>query len=124
MTTGAATRRRPPSWRVVTAALDAVANLDEDRILRQYPGADPGHAAHQLLPAQIGGDGDGGFKPVLSFKFDPAQVPGLPEPRPMFEIFVYSPRVEGVHLRGGRWRAAACAGPTGWRTSAPRCWAW
>ena len=39
---------------------------------------------------------------MLSFKFDPAKVPGLPEPKPMFEIFVYSPRVEGVHLRGGK----------------------
>ncbi len=35
-------------------------------------------------------------------KIDPQLVPGLPEPRPMFEIFVYSPRVEGVHLRGGK----------------------
>ncbi|MFI4954044.1 MAG: NAD-glutamate dehydrogenase domain-containing protein, partial [Burkholderiales bacterium] len=38
----------------------------------------------------------------VSFKFDPAKVPGLPEPKPMFEIFVYSPRFEGVHLRGGK----------------------
>src|SRR5207247_381746 len=45
---------------------------------------------------------DGGPKPYLSFKLDPARVPGLPEPKPMFEIWVYAPRVEGVHLRGGR----------------------
>ena len=44
---------------------------------------------------------DGYPKSYLSFKFDPAKVPDLPQPRPMFEIFVYSPRVEGVHLRGG-----------------------
>ncbi|HEY2159890.1 MAG TPA: NAD-glutamate dehydrogenase domain-containing protein, partial [Solirubrobacteraceae bacterium] len=37
-----------------------------------------------------------------SFKLDPAQIPILPAPRPKFEIFVYSPRMEGVHLRGGR----------------------
>ena len=84
------------------------------------PGADRSHAAHQLLPAPAGG----APKPVLSLKFDPAKVPGLPEPKPMFEIFVCSPRVEGVHLRLAAWPAAACAGRTGWKTSAPRCWAW
>ena len=40
--------------------------------------------------------------PYLSFKLDPSQIPVLPLPRPEFEIFVYSPRVEGVHLRGGK----------------------
>src|SRR5205085_8614232 len=38
-------------------------------------------------------------KPWVSFKLDPQQIPELPLPRPKFEIFVYSPRVEGVHLR-------------------------
>ena len=47
-------------------------------------------------------DTQGRPRTFLSFKFDPAKVPGLPEPRPMFEIFVYSPRFEGVHMRGGR----------------------
>ena len=41
-------------------------------------------------------------KAYLSFKLDPQKVPDLPAPRPMFEIWVYSPRVEGVHLRFGR----------------------
>src|SRR2546430_917477 len=36
-----------------------------------------------------------------AFKLDPAKIPDLPLPRPKFEIFVYSPRVEGVHLRMG-----------------------
>src|SRR5947208_11747208 len=45
---------------------------------------------------------DGLPKPYLSFKLDPARIPDLPAPRPMFEIFVYSPRTEGVHLRAGR----------------------
>ncbi|HYY61273.1 MAG TPA: NAD-glutamate dehydrogenase domain-containing protein, partial [Burkholderiales bacterium] len=40
-------------------------------------------------------------KPYVSFKLDPKGVPGLPEPKPLFEIWVYSPRVEAVHLRGG-----------------------
>ena len=39
--------------------------------------------------------------PRLALKLDPRSIPDLPLPRPMFEIFVYSPRVEGVHLRGG-----------------------
>ena len=37
----------------------------------------------------------------MSFKLDPTQIPMCPQPRPRFEIFVHSPRVEGVHLRGG-----------------------
>ena len=47
-------------------------------------------------------DAAGQAKPYLSLKLDPDLVPDLPEPRPMFEIFVYSPRVEAVHLRGGK----------------------
>jgi glutamate dehydrogenase len=86
----------------VTAALDGVANLDEDRILRQYLALIQAMLRTNFFQRQIGGDGDGGFKPVISFKIDPSKVPGLPEPRPLFEIFVHSPRVEGVHLRFGR----------------------
>ena len=41
-------------------------------------------------------------KPYVSFKLDPSELGWLPDPRPAFEIFVYSPRTEGVHLRGGR----------------------
>ena len=44
---------------------------------------------------------EGETKPYLSFKFDPSEILVLPQPRPRFEIFVYSPRAEGVHLRGG-----------------------
>ena len=43
-----------------------------------------------------------GPKPYLSFKLDSRAIDELPPPRPLFEIFVYSPRVEGIHLRGGR----------------------
>src|SRR5213079_3315545 len=45
---------------------------------------------------------DDSAKRHLSFKFDPGRVPFLPRPLPQFEIFVYSPRTEGVHLRGGK----------------------
>ena len=47
-------------------------------------------------------DAAGRRRTFVSFKFDPSKVPGLPEPKPMFEIFVYSTRFEGVHLRGGK----------------------
>ena len=47
-------------------------------------------------------DGHGLPRPYLSFKLDPAQIPVLPKPWPKFEIFVYSPRFEAVHLRGGK----------------------
>ncbi|MBO4120239.1 NAD-glutamate dehydrogenase [Cupriavidus gilardii] len=82
----------------IGAALDQVPNLDEDRILRQFLG---------VIQATTRTNGfrqsaDGTPRPCLSFKLDPARIAGLPEPRPMFEIWVYSPRVEGVHLRGGR----------------------
>jgi len=79
-------------------ALERVANLNEDRVLRQY-------LAVILATTRTNfwrRDDEGGRRPYLSFKFDPAKVPGLPEPKPMFEIFVYSTRFEGVHLRGGK----------------------
>jgi len=84
--------------KTIDSALDQVPNLDEDRILRQFLGV---IKATQRTNYYVF-DADGKPKPYLSFKFNPAQVPGLPEPKPMFEIWVYSPRVEGVHLRGGR----------------------
>ncbi len=82
----------------IEAALDAVASLDEDRILRRF-------LALVLATTRTNYFQRGGGnapKPYLALKLDPSKVPGLPEPRPMFEIYVYSPRVEGVHLRGGR----------------------
>lgn len=83
----------------IHAALEDVPNLDEDRILRQFLGVL--EATLRTNYFQTTGDGHT-QKAYLSFKFDPSRVPGLPEPKPMFEIWVYSPRVEGVHLRGGR----------------------
>jgi glutamate dehydrogenase len=79
-------------------SIDRVANLDEDRILRSFLGMV--EATLRTNYFQLGPDGEP--KPYLSFKLDPAQVPSLPKPRPMFEVFVYSPRTEAVHLRGGR----------------------
>ena len=79
-------------------ALDSVENLDEDRIIRRFLAV----IRATLRTNYFQKDAGGAIKPYISFKFDPALVPGLPEPKPMFEIYVYSPCVEGVHLRGGK----------------------
>jgi len=84
--------------RQIESQLMAVASLDEDRILRQFYGAIRATLrtnAWQCTPA-------GGNKPYLSFKFNPHTFPSVPEPRPMFEIWVYSPRFEALHLRHGK----------------------
>ncbi|HYB65041.1 MAG TPA: NAD-glutamate dehydrogenase [Steroidobacteraceae bacterium] len=81
----------------IRTGLDGVASLDDDRILRAY--LNLVRATLRTNFYQAGADGKP--KGYLSFKFDPAQIPDLPLPRPRFEIFVYSPRVEGVHLRMG-----------------------
>jgi glutamate dehydrogenase len=82
----------------IEKALDSVENLDEDRMLRRFLAM----IQATLRTNYFQKDSDGATKPYISFKFNPALVPGLPEPKPMFEIYVYSPRVEGVHLRGGK----------------------
>src|SRR3569623_704569 len=75
----------------------SVTNLDEDRILRQFLAL----MQAMLRTNYYQHDVHRQPKPYLSFKFDSAKFPILPLPRPMYEIFVYSPRMEGVHLRGG-----------------------
>ncbi|HEX4980076.1 MAG TPA: NAD-glutamate dehydrogenase domain-containing protein, partial [Ilumatobacteraceae bacterium] len=75
----------------LTIDLDAIQLLDDDRICRAFL---------MLIDATVRTNRYLG-KPTLSFKLDPAAIPDLPRPRPMYEIFVCSPRVEGVHLRAG-----------------------
>ena len=104
----------------VVEALDAVANLDEDRILRAYLGLIQSVLRTNFYQLDQAGEP----RPYVSFKLDPEGIADLPEPRPMYEIFVYSTQVEGVHLRGGPWPGADCAGRTGGKTSVPRCWGW
>ena len=82
----------------IEATLDAVSNADEDRILRRFLDV----MLATLRTNHYQPDKQGARKPYLSFKLDSAKVPELPEPRPLFEIFVYSPRFEGIHLRGGK----------------------
>ncbi|MFF7549167.1 NAD-glutamate dehydrogenase [Streptomyces canus] len=80
------------------AALDQVASLDEDRILRSFLTVIKATLRTNFFQEAAGG------KPhdYVSMKFDPQAIPDLPAPRPAFEIWVYSPRVEGVHLRFGK----------------------
>ena len=78
--------------------LDEVSSLDDDRIIRRY--LDLINATLRTNFYQTADDG--AVKPYVSFKFAPEEIPEMPRPLPKFEIFVYSPRVEGVHLRGGK----------------------
>jgi glutamate dehydrogenase len=79
-------------------ALEKVTSPDDDRILRAFRAVTL--ATLRTNHYQLGADGQP--KPYVSFKLDPKLLPELPKPRPMFEIWVYSPRVEGVHLRMGK----------------------
>lgn len=81
----------------IEAALDAVASLDEDRILRRFSDT----VLAVLRTNHWCRDENGNARDYLSLKLDCAKVPDLPKPRPAFEIFVSSPKVDGVHLRGG-----------------------
>ncbi|MBV8989179.1 MAG: NAD-glutamate dehydrogenase, partial [Solirubrobacterales bacterium] len=82
----------------IEAGIDAVESLDEDRILRNFLCV----IQAILRTNYFRTDRDSSPRSHLSFKLDPALLSLLPLPRPRFEIFVYSPRVEGVHLRGGK----------------------
>ena len=82
----------------LVAALDDVPSLDDDRVGRVLMAVID--ATTRTNAFQKAADG-AGHRPVLAFKLDPREVPDLPLPRPRYEIWVASPRVEGVHLRGG-----------------------
>ncbi|GAB1694070.1 NAD-glutamate dehydrogenase [Krasilnikovia sp. M28-CT-15] len=77
--------------------LDGVESLDQDRILRSYLTL----ISATLRTSFFQRRADGRPKSYVAFKLDPQAIPELPAPRPKYEIFVYSPRFEGVHLRFG-----------------------
>ncbi|MBW8732683.1 MAG: NAD-glutamate dehydrogenase, partial [Terrabacter sp.] len=81
----------------ITKDLDDVKSLDHDRIIRAFLGV----VTATLRTNYYQTDESGSVKSYVSIKLNPKKVPDLPAPRPQFEIFVYSPRVEGVHLRFG-----------------------
>ncbi|MET1005179.1 MAG: NAD-glutamate dehydrogenase domain-containing protein, partial [Propionibacteriaceae bacterium] len=76
----------------IKSALDDVASLDHDRIIRSYLA---------VVGAIVRTNAFQADRQAVTIKLLPRKIPDLPEPRPAFEIFVYSPRVEGVHLRFG-----------------------
>jgi glutamate dehydrogenase len=82
----------------ISGLLDEVASLDDDRILRSYLVLIKATLRTNYFQVDRAGEP----KPQLVIKLDPGQAPDLPAPRPRFEVFVYSPRIEGVHLRFGR----------------------
>jgi glutamate dehydrogenase len=82
----------------IEASLERVESLDEDRILRHFVNAV--EVALRTSFYQL--DAMGQPKATIAVKFDSRNVEGLPLPRPLYEVFVYSPRVEGIHLRFGK----------------------
>ncbi|MGH6890790.1 MAG: NAD-glutamate dehydrogenase, partial [Dongiaceae bacterium] len=82
----------------ILKALDGVANLDEDRILRRFLNA----VQSTLRTNFFQRDAQGRDKEYISFKLDSHKIEELPLPRPLVEVFVYSPRAEAIHLRGGK----------------------
>ena len=84
--------------RNLLAAIDDVANLAEDSVLRAYLNLFDATLRTNYFQADAAGES----KDYFSFKFRPEQIEGIPLPKPKYEIFVFSRRVEGVHLRGGR----------------------
>ena len=84
--------------KAITAALDSVESLDQDRIIRRYLDV----IMASLRTNYYQPDAAGKPKPYVSIKLDSRAIDELPLPKPFAEIFVYSPRVEAVHLRGGK----------------------
>jgi glutamate dehydrogenase len=83
-------------------ALDQVESLDADRVLRACLSVIRAALRTNYFQTQGSGQASGQPKHYVSIKIDPAKIPELPLPRPLFEIWVYAPEVEGIHLRGGR----------------------
>jgi len=87
----------------IEQALEKVTNLNEDRVLRQLLALMLATLRTNYWRTGVGHSGAAGERrSFVSFKFESAKVPGLPEPKPLYEIFVYSTRFEGIHLRGGK----------------------
>ena len=87
-------RQDEASARIQTA-LESVASLDQDRILRAFQGATLATVRTNWFQT----DDAGAPRPTLALKIETGKIPEAPLPRPRFEISVNSPRVEGVHLR-------------------------
>ena len=84
--------------KAIETALQAVESLDEDRILRRFVNAVTAAIRTNFYQHDAGGRP----KDLIAIKFESRKVDGMPLPRPLYEIFIYSPRVEAVHLRFGK----------------------
>lgn len=82
----------------ILAALDEVQNLNEDQVLRQYLECIDATLRCNFFQQ----DDDGAWRDCIALKLATSKLSFAPQPRPEYEIFVFSPRVEGVHLRGGK----------------------
>ncbi|MGO9400963.1 MAG: NAD-glutamate dehydrogenase, partial [Xanthobacteraceae bacterium] len=82
----------------IETALASVDSLDEDRILRRFVNAVAGAIRTNFYQRT----NEGRANDLIAVKFSSRKLDGLPLPRPLYEIFVYSPRVEAVHLRFGK----------------------
>ena len=92
----ARTKKRAESDRILQKELDRAVSLDDDRILRTFMSVVQATLRTNFFQLEAGAP-----KPYVSLKFDPKTILELPRPRPRFEVFVYSKRMEGVHLRCG-----------------------
>jgi len=81
----------------ILAALEQIASIDQDRIMRHMLNLIESSLRTNFFQREANGD----RRPALAIKFDSKKIDGLPAPRPYREISVYSPRLEGIHLRGG-----------------------
>jgi glutamate dehydrogenase len=99
--TGGQAERSEAIIEEIRGQLDDVASLDQDRILRAYLALVLATLRTNYFQ-ENGGPAGGGRAPYLVMKLNPGEVPDLPAPRPQFELFVYSPRFEAIHLRFGR----------------------
>ena len=99
--TGGEAERSEAIAEEIRGGLEEVASLDQDRILRSYLALIQATLRTNYYQ-QGAGPVPGPEAPYLVIKLDPGRVPDLPAPRPRFELFVYSPRFEAIHLRFGR----------------------
>jgi glutamate dehydrogenase len=113
------TRRRDAqaAAAAVAADIDALVSLDTDRVLRAFASMIQATLRTNYF---VGRSDSARQQNVLSVKLNPGLIDELPLPRPRFEIFVYSPRVEGCTCGSGSSDAAACGGRIAARTSAPK----
>ncbi|MFT5210584.1 MAG: glutamate dehydrogenase [Flavobacterium sp.] len=98
LSTESGAKRRMAHQKILDRVAEDVVNLGDDRVLRGF--------VELILATQrtnyFQKDGNDQPKDYVALKFLPGQISEMPEPKPAYEIFVYSPRVEGVHLRGGK----------------------